>query len=150
MSLSLIVSEELSGQGYIEFNDHAHFLRPWGSGTETKCQVHNQTMDQVKCKKNQLSISNSFRGVVRTRIVYGQTDRQTDGQTDRQTDGQTDGRRTKGDRISSTGLRPVELKILTKIAYCYQWPIFIRKSKFVCFNYGYVLVEISIPMHLNE
>ncbi|KAK3093811.1 hypothetical protein FSP39_020509 [Pinctada imbricata] len=35
----------------------------------------------------------------------------TDGQTDRRTDGQTDGRRTKGDRISSTGLRPVELKM---------------------------------------
>ena len=98
ISQSFIVSEELRAQDYIDFQDHAHFLRPWGSGAETKCQVHNQTTYQVECKKNQLSIYYSFRGVASTRIVYGRTD------------GRTDGRRTTGYRISSSGQRPVELK----------------------------------------
>ena len=74
-------------------------LGPQETRSLKQSQVHNYTIGPTNWDYKEVSVINSLRGDAVTRIVY----RQTDGQTDRRTDGQTD-RQTTGYRISSTGL----------------------------------------------
>ena len=91
---------------------------PRGSGLDQNCTCTTRPWDQ-----QQETINRSLRYLVTEEIeeqdiVYGQTD------------GQTAGRRTKGYRISSTGLWPVELikwKIKIKIFFRSTYPNFFQQ-----------------------